>query len=167
MSDAYPFRWYGTSYFDCDEVSLRILFLRDANRGEIEVSLAALPYPALQWCPLPVANVEPVDEPAEPGHMQAHLHGPWLNLYVNLFDVGDIREDIEGLRATLRALHRVVPIAEVVEGHGEVFAYPDVDTDDEWTGWSIAQRPPTRPPDAIRHAFWTPYDQHLEAALDR
>ena len=163
VGDPFPFRWYGTQYFDSEEVSLRVLFQQDAVRERLAPALSKLPYPALQWCPLPSADVErdPYEEPPEPGVVQAHLSGRWLSLYVNLGDPGDISEDIEGLRSVLRTLHDTTPILEVVEGHGNVFAYPDVGTEDEWTGWSITQRAPTLPPESIRHAFWTPFDERL------
>lgn len=152
----YPFRWYATSVFDTDELSLRLLFAEPVAPQQLHDTLSSLPVASVVWVEDPTALGErdEYDALPEPGQLQAWSSGPWLALYLNFGDPSDPSEDLAMFKEVFVRLAVECPIVEVVEGHGNLWRPPD----DDWTERSLAQARPTTPPEEVLTACTTPYD---------
>ena len=135
MPGAFPFRFYGRSPGDWFEVA--------GGGPAYEVRFERSPA-AAEWERLAVAFEEALREgAAEPATTFDHDHRlvlePWLvSGPVALLPLGERGTHTPAFMADaarmLRALHEVVPIADVV------FWYAREPGDDDWTGWSEAER---------------------------
>ena len=152
----FPFRWYATSVFDTDELTLRLLFAEPVTPQQLHDALSSLPVASVVWLddPATLSERDEYDALPEPGQLRAWTSGPWLALYLNLGDPSDPSEDLAMFKDVFVRFAVDCPIVEVVEGHGNLRSFPE----DGWTEWSLAQTQPTKPPDEVLEACITPYD---------